>query len=63
VRGIPTEVRLGPADGLSKAGVANPDEIVTIPRVLLRERITSLASSRVVELDRVLAFALGLDAL
>jgi mRNA interferase MazF len=62
VRGIPTEVRLGPADGLSKAGVANADEIVTIPRTLLRERITALDSSRIVELDRALAFALGLDA-
>ena len=61
VRGIPTEVRLGPADGLSKAGVANADEIVTIPRTLLRERITALDSSRIVELDRALAFALGLD--
>jgi len=62
VRGIPTEVRLGPADGLSKAGVANADEIVTIPRTLLRERITALAGPRIVELDRALAFALGLDA-
>ncbi len=62
VRGIPTEVRLGPADGLSKAGVANADEIVTIPRTLLRKRITSLTSSRVAELNGALAFALGLDA-
>ena len=61
-RGIPTEVRLGPADGLSKAGVANADEIVTIPRTLLRGRITALANSRIVELDRALSFALGLDA-
>ena len=62
VRGIPTEVRLGPADGLSKTGVANADEIVTIPRTLLRERITALTSPRIVELDRALTFALGLDA-
>jgi len=62
VRGIPTEVRLGSADGLSKTGVANTDEIVTIPRTLLRERITALTSPRIVELDRALTFALGLDA-
>ncbi len=61
VRGIPTEVRLGPADGLPKAGVANADEIVTIPRTLLKGRVTELASSRIVELDRALSFALGLD--
>lgn len=62
VRGIPTEVRLGPADGLSKAGVANADEIVTISRALLKGRITALDSFRILELDRALAFALGLDA-
>ncbi len=62
VRGIPTEVRLGPADGLSKAGVASADEIVTIPRTLLRGMITTLPSSRIAELDRALAFALGLES-
>ncbi len=62
VRGIPTEVRLGPADGLSKAGVANADEIVTIPRSLLKGRITALAGSRIEELDRALAFALGIES-
>jgi len=62
VRGIPTEVRVGPADGLSQAGVANADEIVTIPRTLLRERITALGISRCLELNRALDFALGLDA-
>ena len=62
VRGIPTEVRVGPADGLPKAGVANADEIVTIPRALLRKRITALADTRLHELDRALSFALGIDA-
>ncbi len=61
-RGIPTEVRLGPTDGLSKAGVANADEIVTIPRALLRGRIAELDPSRILELDRALAFALGLES-
>ena len=62
VRGIPTEVRIGPADGLPKAGVANADEIVTIPRTLLGGRITALADARIHELDRALSFAFGLDA-
>ena len=31
-RNIPTEVRLGPAQGLPKACVANLDTITTIPR-------------------------------
>ena len=61
VRGIPTEVRVGPEDGIPKAGVANADEIVTIPRALLRGRITALPPARMRELDRALGFALGLD--
>jgi mRNA interferase MazF len=60
VRGIPTEVRIGPSDGLPKAGVANADEVVTIPRALLGERIAALADTRIRELDRALSFALGL---
>lgn len=60
VRGIPTEVRLGPADGLPKAGAANADEIVTIPRDLLDRRIAALARARLQELDEAIRFALGL---
>lgn len=61
VRGIPTEVRLGPADGLPKAGAANADEMVTIPRDLLRERITTLSAVKSRELDAAICFALALD--
>jgi mRNA interferase MazF len=61
VRGIPTEVRLGPSEGLPKAGVANADEIVTIPRALLRSRITALSPAKFQELDDALRFALALD--
>jgi mRNA interferase MazF len=62
VRGIPTEVRLGPSDGLPRVGVANADEVVTIPRGLLRERVTTLSRAKLKELDEALAFALGLSA-
>jgi mRNA interferase MazF len=61
VRGIPTEVRLGPSEGLPKAGVANADEVVTVPRALLRSRITTLSPAKVEELDDALRFALALD--
>jgi mRNA interferase MazF len=60
VRGIPTEVRVGPADGLSKAGVANADEVVTVPKAMLGKRIATLTGERMVELDDALRFALGL---
>jgi mRNA interferase MazF len=60
VRGIPTEVRVGPSDGLSKAGVANADEVVTVPKALLGKRITTLTEERLTEVDEALRFALGL---
>ena len=61
VRGIPTEVQLGPRDGLAHAGVANADEVVTIPKALLGKRIASLGRVRLEELDEALRFALGLE--
>lgn len=59
VRGIPTEVRLGRAEGLPKVGVANADELVTIPTSLLGERISTLSRAKLQELDEALRFALG----
>jgi mRNA interferase MazF len=62
IRGMATEVRFGPTDGLPRAGVANADELVTIPRDLLEERIATASAARVAELDDALAFALGLPS-
>ncbi len=61
VRGIPTEVRLGPAQGLPKVGVANADELVTIPTTMLEERISTLNRAKLAEIDAALSFALGLS--
>jgi mRNA interferase MazF len=60
IRGMATEVRFGPSDGLPKAGVASADELVTIPKELLAERIATATGARMAELDEALAFALGL---
>ena len=62
VRGIATEVRLGPSDGLPKVSVANADEIVTVPPAILDGRITTLMHSKIDALDEALRFALALDA-
>jgi mRNA interferase MazF len=60
VRGIPTEVRLGPADGLPKVGVANADEVVTIPVSELQGRITTLSKAKLSALEEAMLFALGI---
>ena len=62
VRGIPTEVRLGRAEGMPKVGVANADELVTIPAALLEDRICTLSRAKLQELDEALRFTLGLEA-
>ena len=62
VRSIPTEVGLGPEDGLPQASVANLDVIITIPKSSLRQRITGLSVEKVRAIDEAIRFALGLDA-
>ncbi len=59
-RGIETEVVLGKREGLPKVCCANADNIVTIDKGWLEERVGSLASEKLASLDRALALALGL---
>lgn len=58
VRDIPVEVRLGPAEGLSRRSVANLDNIHVVPRSGLTAKIGTLPASRVGEVKRALGFAL-----
>jgi len=46
VRGIPTEIRFGPEDGLSTDCAASFDNLQPINRHLLTERVASLDSNR-----------------
>jgi mRNA interferase MazF len=59
VRGIPTEVRLGPDDGMPEECVVTLDNLRTVHRVLLADPITSLAGKRMDEVCRALAIATG----
>ena len=61
VRRIPTEVPLGPAEGLPKSCVVNLDTITTIPRRTLTEPIGPLPLGTLAAVDRALMFALGLS--
>ncbi len=60
IRQIPTEVPLDVEEGLPQRCVANLDTITTIPKRTLTERITVLASEKVVAVEGALTFALGL---
>ena len=60
VRRIPTEVPLGPAEGLPKACVVNLDTLTTIPRRTLTQAIGPLSVEKLAAVERALIFALGL---
>lgn len=60
-RGLRSEVTLGPAEGLPRECVANSDDLLTIHKRQLIERIGTIPRDRVSDLDSALAFSLGLD--
>jgi len=63
VRHVPSEVFLTPEDGLQTDCAANFYNIQTVPQSKVGSLITVLSPERLAEVDKVIAFALGLDAL
>ena len=59
-RRIPTEVSLDRSDGVPAQCVVNLDDIATIPRSLLSERITLLNADRMRAVAGAITFALDL---
>lgn len=57
IREIPTEVPLAEADGMPADCVVSLDNLRTVPRALLTERITQLAAARMDEVCRALGAA------
>ena len=60
-RNIPSEVRLGPEDGLQWASVVNLDTINTIAKARLRDRIAVLSLEKLSEVEIAIHNALGLE--
>lgn len=58
IRNIPIEVPLGPGDGLPKACVANFDNLRTVARESLAEKISKLPARRTAEVKRAAGYAL-----
>jgi len=59
IRGIDTEVQLGPADGMPVECAVSLDNLRTVPQTLLTESITQLGSERMDAVCRALARATG----
>jgi mRNA interferase MazF len=62
VRGIPTEVALGPENGLPGHSVVNLDVIITASKRSLHQRIDALSSEKLSAVEDAIHFAFGLDA-
>lgn len=58
VRGIRSEVEVGPEEGLPEVSVVTCDSIVTVPIDLLANRVGHLSFAKRAELDRALRYAL-----
>lgn len=59
VRGIDSEVLLGPDDGLPETCAVNLDHVQTVPRERIGSLVTTLTPRRMEEVREALLFALG----
>jgi mRNA interferase MazF len=62
IRSIPTEVVLTKDDGMPNTCAANFDNLQTVPKSNVGERIARLTASKMQEARTAVAFALGFDA-
>ena len=61
VRGLPTEILLGPEDGLLKECVADAGSVQLTQTHLLERRLATLSQVKRGALNIALRYALGLD--
>lgn len=61
IRHIPSEVPLGTDEGMPQDCVANLDTLTTIPKDCLKDRITTLNTKKLQEVEGAVHFALGLN--
>jgi mRNA interferase MazF len=61
IRGVPSELVLGPEDGMKQSCAANLHDVVTVGQQGLGRRLTQLGPRRMREVCTALAFALGCE--
>jgi mRNA interferase MazF len=61
IRKMPVEVPLGEEDGMPAKCVANLDNILTIPKSRLTERITQLSPEKMADVAKAIIFSLDLE--
>ena len=61
IRNIPVEVLLDQSDGMSIRCVVNLDDITTLPKSLIKQRVTVLPPEKFQKIDEAIRFALDLN--
>jgi mRNA interferase MazF len=61
IRGLHSEVSLGPEEGLPRCCVVNLDNVTLVDAQTLRERITTLGDGAMAQICHALAIAVGCD--
>ena len=61
IRNIPVEVLLDQSDGMPVRCVVNLDDLTTLPKSLIKQRITTLSAERIQQIDDAIRFALDLN--
>ena len=61
IRGVPSEVALGPEDGMKQPCAVNLHNVMTVNQANLGRRVAELSSPRMRQVCSALAFALGCD--
>lgn len=60
IRGIPSEILLGPEDGMPNFCAINFDHIQTIPKSKIGEKITTLSNEKLNQIGPILFFVFDL---
>ena len=61
IRGVPSEVALGPEDGMKQPCAVNLHNVMTVNQANLGRRVAELSPPRMRQVCAALAFALGCD--
>ncbi|MBF0491949.1 MAG: type II toxin-antitoxin system PemK/MazF family toxin [Deltaproteobacteria bacterium] len=61
IRGVPSEIMLGPKEGLKEPCVANLHHLNTVSKADLKKFVGSLSDEKMNELKEALLFALGFN--
>jgi mRNA interferase MazF len=61
IRGVPSEVVVGPDDGLKAPSAVNLHNLLTVAKENIGRRVAQLGQERMREVCRALGFALGCE--